>query len=79
MDSSWERQRITSNYERVLEVAIGKYEDDSTPDSERIQWGRLLVRVLADLSGLVRDDLLEKNREDIENMKTVLRLKGEKL
>ena len=79
MDSSWERQRITSNYERVLEVAIGKYEDDSTLDSERIQWGRLLVRVLADLSGLVRDDLLEKNREDIENMKTVLRLKGEKL
>jgi len=63
----------------VLEVAIGKYEDDSTLDSERIQWGRLLVRVLADLSGLVRDDLLEKNREDIENMKTVLRLKGEKL
>lgn len=79
MDSSWERQRITRNYERVLEVAIEKYENDNTPDSERIQWGRLLVRVLADLSGLVKVDLLEKNREDIEGMKTVLRLKGEKL
>lgn len=65
--------------ERVLDVAFDKYENQNVSDNERLGWGRLIVHILGEMKRLVKDHLMERNREDIENVKAVMRLEGVKI
>lgn len=70
------RDIIYGHLEGALKVAIAKYYSEEIDDSQRLGWGRLVLQFLHEISVLVKDDIMEKNREDIENLKAVFRLKG---
>ena len=79
LDSEAKRNKIYAYLEKANGIAYEKFVSEDLNDSERLGWGRLVVQLLHEMSNLVKTDLLEKNREDIENIKTLIRLKGDDL
>ena len=79
LDSEAKRERIYQYLEKALNVAFEKFTSNELGDSERLGWGRLVVQLVHETSALVRTDILEKNSEDIEMIKTVCRMRGDNI
>lgn len=74
-----ERKSIKNDLDRILEAAFSNFRDEKTSTGEQLNWGRLIVRILGEKADMAKDEMLERNREDLENVKAILRLRGEEI
>ena len=70
------RLMIMRDLEEVIDAAFQEFVEKDIKNTERLAWGRLIVSVSSEMSKMLRDEMLEKSREDIEGIKAVLRFKG---
>jgi hypothetical protein len=71
-DEPTPRQEYLDYVQRVLAMAIYKYEHKQTKNSERIAWGRLVINAIAAGNSVLKDQDLDDLQERIQQLELKL-------
>jgi len=66
---------LLNEIDKLLNIAFEIYNNEELSENVRLGWGRLIISIMKEKSSLVKLELLERNREDLESVKAVLREK----